>query len=60
MCSHVIESAATRGKWILVAIALSSLWISGCSTMHNGKGWEHTGDPETHQDDQPYILEHQH
>jgi hypothetical protein len=49
-----------RGKWILVAMALSSLWIGGCSIMHDGKGWEHTGNPETHQDNQPYILEHQH
>jgi outer membrane murein-binding lipoprotein Lpp len=49
-----------RGKWMLPAIVLSVLWISGCSSMHDGQGWDHSGDPETHQDDQPYTLEHKH
>ena len=60
MFSRVIKSETMSGKWILPAIVLSVLWLSGCSSMHDGQGWEHAGEPETHQDDQPYTLEHKH
>ena len=42
------------------AMALAAIWISGCSSLHDGQGREHTGDSETSQEDQPYILEHKH
>jgi hypothetical protein len=47
-------------KLTTVAMTIAAIWIGGCAMIHDGKGWEHTGDPETHQDDQPYILEHKH
>ncbi len=34
--------------------------LSGCSALHDGAGWEHTGDPVTHQDESPYVFEHRH
>lgn len=43
-----------------VAMVLAAIWIGGCSAMHDGQGWEHTGNSETHENDQPDILEHQH
>jgi len=36
------------------------LATAGCAPLHDGAGWEHTGDPATHQDASPYILEHRH
>ncbi len=47
-------------KLTIVVMIIAAIWIVGCSSMHDGKGWEHTGDSETHQDDQPYIIEHKH
>ncbi len=43
-----------------VAMILATTWVSSCSILHDEKGWEHQGDSETHQDSQPYILEHKH
>ncbi len=47
-------------KLLAVAIMIAAIWIASCAKMHDGKSWEHTGDSETHQDDQPYIFEHKH
>lgn len=44
----------------LMAMMMAAIWISGCSSLHDGKGWEHTGDSSTHENDQPNILEHRH
>ena len=47
-------------KLTVLSMVLAVTWIGGCSTMHDRKGWEHAGDAETHQDNQPYTLEHKH
>ncbi len=46
-------------KTIILVVFLSAL-LMGCTGLHDSKGWEHTGDPETHQDSKPYILKHEH
>ncbi len=48
------------GLCLLLMAFAAMLVMSGCSALHDGSGWEHTGDPVTHQDTQPYILEHDH
>jgi len=45
---------------MLFVALLMALFSSGCSGMHDGKGWEHSGDPATHEDSKPYIFEHEH
>jgi hypothetical protein len=47
-------------KIMVFTMILTAFWISSCSSLHDGKDWEHMGDPETHQEDQHYILEHKH
>jgi len=47
-------------KVMIITIVVISAWLGGCSSLHDGQGWEHTGDPVTHEDTQPYILEHDH
>ncbi|MDX8390367.1 MAG: hypothetical protein R8M38_07735 [Mariprofundaceae bacterium] len=45
---------------ILFIIVTAAMWLASCASMHDKKGWDHTGDPKTHQDNQPYLLEHRH
>ncbi len=45
---------------IVMALCLLSLLMLGCRSLHDGQGWEHMGDPQTHQDEQPYVLKHEH
>jgi len=48
-------------KKLVLAMGLMLIFtLSGCASMHDGQGWEHMGDPETHQDSSPYIFEHDH
>lgn len=46
-------------KFILI-LFFSTLFMSGCSSMHDGAGWEHKGDAKTHSDSTPYLFEHKH
>jgi len=41
-------------------LMVAALLMSGCSSLHDGEGWEHEGDPETHSDSKPYLFEHKH
>jgi len=34
--------------------------FSECASLHDGTGWEHEGNSESHQDSIPYIFEHRH
>lgn len=43
--------------WMFCLIILG---LNGCASMHDDQGWEHLGDPETHQDTTPYIFKHEH
>jgi len=47
-------------KNILLILLFISFTTTACSSMHDGKGWEHEGDPNTHADTTPYIFEHKH
>ncbi|GAV20615.1 hypothetical protein MMIC_P1587 [Mariprofundus micogutta] len=47
-------------KMLAVAMVLVATWIGGCSSMHDGKGWEHKGDPITHENNQSDVFEHRH
>jgi len=50
-------------KYRLILFVVSTLLtatFSGCTSLHDGKGWEHEGSPESHQNLTPYIFEHRH
>jgi len=47
-------------KRFIFILIFGALLMSGCSSLHDGKGWEHEGDPETHADSTPYLFEHKH
>lgn len=47
-------------KRIIFIAILFSAFLMGCTSLHDNKGWEHTGDSETHQDSEPYVLKHEH
>ncbi|MDQ6963217.1 MAG: hypothetical protein Q9M28_11945 [Mariprofundaceae bacterium] len=46
-------------KIMIVFFLVSTNWLAGCN-MHDGKGWEHTGNENTDTVSSPYILEHKH
>lgn len=59
--SHAIRAGAViKGNPLLLAAILIAVWSSGCASLHDGKGWEHGGNPSTHQDATPYVFEHKH
>jgi len=47
-----------------IGLVIFTFWallgLNGCSSLHNGQGWEHKGNAETHEDSSPYLLEHKH
>ncbi|MDX8398534.1 MAG: hypothetical protein R8K49_09490 [Mariprofundaceae bacterium] len=47
-------------KYLLLVLLSMALNLQACSSMHDGKGWNHMGDKKTHQDSQPYVFEHKH
>jgi len=48
-------------KTMMIFLLISFAFLTGCS-MHDGKGWEHTGDSTTNTDSpsEPYLLKHEH
>jgi len=49
-----------RRLTVFVLPAFLAMALNGCASLHDDKGWEHEGDPETHQDSSPYLFEHRH
>jgi len=47
-------------KQTILILFFSSFIITGCSSMHDGKGWEHEGAPSTQEDSTPFQFEHKH
>jgi len=47
-------------KRVILILFFGSFMIVGCSNMHDGQGWEHEGDSNTHENSTPYLFEHKH
>lgn len=48
-------------RWApMLVFLLATAGMSGCAKLHDDKGWEHEGDPGSHEDATPYIFEHRH
>ena len=49
-----------KNNHFLLAAIFIALLSSGCASMHDDQGWDHMGNPTTHEDDASSIFEHRH
>jgi len=48
-------------KPAFLAMFLATMAITGCTSLHDDTGWEHSGHPQTHElGDSSDIFEHRH
>ncbi len=55
----------TNMSWLwkpaFLAMFLATMAITGCTSLHDDTGWEHSGHPQTHElGDSSDIFEHRH